>query len=614
MADIHRLSTIGPKAVLGTPTTGGSPKDGAAVSGPAPAAPPLAPLSPPAASLPAQGGPSPTAARPSAERSSQAKARALAGEAGLRARLDNATTRPRDGSPLEQALRHDPIEVDPATRSRVLERLATMAATGPAGSAMPLDPAWALATPAERGEFVRRLSGNMDRMLSQKADGLPAAPSAVAVKAKLGDSAGWARLSADEREDLTRRIDRAGQLGESTRRMTDWALDSPSWPLGGATAQADRLRNAAKAFASLERAEDVRAQGAVSVGAQGLKDFARLDGDRDGLLSRAELGRAINAPDAPVYVATLHTMQDQVAKLAKDRWLLADDGISRADLTRLDTGAHDPAHPGHTTQRVQREYAARAVNASGDQLLVPGGVRADFVRQGNTGDCYFVASLASMAEARPDHLERMVRATGSGRYEVRFPGEPEPVSVNEPTDAAVAKYAGGPGGTWVSVVEQAWGELRRRRGKAGENVQEAAGGGGTMEEAVEALTGHRAEFAALSRQSDEGVRDDLTAALRDKRIVTMASVVGATRPDEGRGGALEADGVVRNHAYSVLGYDAATDRVLLRNPWGNGEPMTGGVAHDGADDGRFTMTLAELRSHFVGYAFETTRAAANIGK
>lgn len=603
MADIYKLLVIGGTQPRGAVAMAGPSGGSSAVSGA---------VAPPPPQVPA--APAPPAARPSAERSSQAKARALAGEAGLRARLDTATTGGRDGSPLEQALRRDPVEIDVATRARVLERLATMSAGGAGGSAMPLDPAWSTASPSERGEFVRRLNGSLDRMLSPQAAGLAPAPTPAAVAAKLGDSPGWAQLSANEQADLKGWIERPGQLGETARRMTDWALDSPSWPLGGANAQAERLRNAAKNFGVLERATDVRAQGALSVGAQGLTDFSKLDGDGDGLLSRGELGRAINAADAPVYVATLHTMQDQVARLAKDRWLLPDDGISRNDLTRRDGASRDPAHPAHAqasaTQRVQRDYADRAALSNGEHIVVPGAVQPEFVRQGNTGDCYFVASLAALAGSRPAQVERMVRATPDGGYEVQFPGEPDAVRVPRPSDAAVAKYASGVGGPWVSVVEQAWGELRRRRGKAGENAQEAAGGGGTMEEAVEVLTGRRAEYVALGHQSDDAIRSDLAAAMRDKRIVTMGSVAGATRPDEGRGGALEADGIVRSHAYSVLSFDAATDRVLLRNPWGNGEPTAGGVARDGTDDGKFALTVAELRAHFVGYAFETSRRPA----
>ena len=49
-------------------------------------------------------------------------------------------------------------------------------------------------------------------------------------------------------------------------------------------------------------------------------------------------------------------------------------------------------------------------------------------------------------------------------------------------------------------------------------------------------------------------------------------------------------GVYANHAYSILGYEKATDGtrfVKLRNPWGESEPFPG----DGKNDGIFKLKL-----------------------
>jgi len=59
-----------------------------------------------------------------------------------------------------------------------------------------------------------------------------------------------------------------------------------------------------------------------------------------------------------------------------------------------------------------------------------------------------------------------------------------------------------------------------------------------------------------------------------------------------------AGGLVRGHDFSVIAYDACTQKVTLRNPWGQGEPEKNGKALDGKDDGLFVMSLDEFRQNF----------------
>ena len=48
-----------------------------------------------------------------------------------------------------------------------------------------------------------------------------------------------------------------------------------------------------------------------------------------------------------------------------------------------------------------------------------GPVPAD-VAQGNLGDCYFLATLASLAQNQPDKIKGMIRDNGDGTFSVRF--------------------------------------------------------------------------------------------------------------------------------------------------------------------------------------------------
>jgi hypothetical protein len=79
------------------------------------------------------------------------------------------------------------------------------------------------------------------------------------------------------------------------------------------------------------------------------------------------------------------------------------------------------------------------------QLTVDG-FGADDPIQGNVGDCYFIASLAAVAKARPDLLAKAVTTNRDGTYTVTFfdqpkgAAKPRPVSVT--IDGAFANRNG----------------------------------------------------------------------------------------------------------------------------------------------------------------------------
>jgi hypothetical protein len=60
------------------------------------------------------------------------------------------------------------------------------------------------------------------------------------------------------------------------------------------------------------------------------------------------------------------------------------------------------------------------------------------------------------------------------------------------------------------------------------------------------------------------------------------------------------DGLPGDHAYTVTGYDATTDTVYVRNPWGvvSDAPLATAV-HD-LGEGRFKMSFADFYSAFDG--------------
>jgi hypothetical protein len=159
----------------------------------------------------------------------------------------------------------------------------------------------------------------------------------------------------------------------------------------------------------------------------------------------------------------------------------------------------------------------------GEAFVVAGddtrAVAPDDVQQFESGDCYLMATLMAVADARPGIIEQMIEPENDGGYEVTFfkrdgkvapPGSGSPMRVTvEPSyimgampqkeDAAVN---GGEPETWVRIIEKAYAiaELRRAP-KSSEMAKEAREGEDPTGAGLE-------EHERLYEYLDEGVGPD----------------------------------------------------------------------------------------------------------
>ena len=69
------------------------------------------------------------------------------------------------------------------------------------------------------------------------------------------------------------------------------------------------------------------------------------------------------------------------------------------------------------------------VNHKHNPLFHDGTPTKDDVYQGGVGDCYFMATLAAVAKAKPEHIRKMVVDLGDGTYAVKFIENGYPVYV-----------------------------------------------------------------------------------------------------------------------------------------------------------------------------------------
>lgn len=225
-----------------------------------------------------------------------------------------------------------------------------------------------------------------------------------------------------------------------------------------------------------------------------------------------------------------------------------------------------------------------------DAPLTANGATADDVKQGSIGNCYVPASLAAVAHADSADIDEIIRDNGDGTFTVRlYPvdngsiGDPVFLDVDAdlhlgwggaPRYASTTGWTGGVKELWVSLIEKAYALYR-----GGYEVVAQGGSVGVMQSHL--LGRPNVEHWTNQRSADQ-MWDALLAGVREKRAMS-AGTFGTQESARYNG-----TGVHANHAYSVLGaeMDNGQRYVILRNPWGSGEP-----SGNGRDDGVFRLPV-----------------------
>ena len=200
--------------------------------------------------------------------------------------------------------------------------------------------------------------------------------------------------------------------------------------------------------------------------------------------------------------------------------------------------------------------------------------RAD-AKQGMLGNCYFIAALASIADKNADAVRNMFIDNGDSTFTVRFYGSStsgvrtaDYVTVNRRLPA----YSNGALGyssygmsilsattpLWIAFAEKAYAQWNEtgQAGRDGTN-RYAAIEGGWMSNVNAQVLGYNSSnywFSSTSKQT-------LIDALNSSKAITLGTQQSAS-----------AGGLVGSHAYTITGYNAATDTFSLHNPWGVSHP------------------------------------------
>ncbi|NUP49174.1 MAG: hypothetical protein HOW97_17985 [Catenulispora sp.] len=223
-------------------------------------------------------------------------------------------------------------------------------------------------------------------------------------------------------------------------------------------------------------------------------------------------------------------------------------------------------------------------------LFGPEGVNlAQDLHQGGVGDCWFLSSIAAIAQRDPQFFPSRIHENPNGSYTVTLYQDGKPVEVTVdgqiPTgpDNKTAAYAGPGSGSWIPIYEKAFAQLNG-------GYDNIVGGSGS--EGMHDLTGQSTQSVPAHGVTLKQVSD----LLAQGRAVTADS-----RDDKGFFTLFGADGdyigdgkVVTAHAYSVEKVDlnAHPPTITLLNPWGVN------ANHDGQSIGQITLTQPELQNLF----------------
>jgi hypothetical protein len=210
-------------------------------------------------------------------------------------------------------------------------------------------------------------------------------------------------------------------------------------------------------------------------------------------------------------------------------------------------------------------------------------------RQGMLGDCYFLASLVSIAEINPAAIADMFIENGDGTFTVRFFGGPlgmfwqgglisagfvsgsgvaDFVTVNRqlPTFSnGILAYSGygqsalnSSTSLWLALAEKAYAQWNET-GRSGRNGTNTYAGieGGWMTNVNAQVLGVNSTYYIVNSSSRQAMLNALAAG----QAVTIG-----TNPTASLGG------LVGSHAYVVTGYNSSSDTFVLYNTWSTHHP------------------------------------------
>ncbi len=361
-----------------------------------------------------------------------------------------------------------------------------------------------------------------------------------------------------------------------------------------------------------KRVKEYALADAAKTWAEKPENFKRVDTDGNGFLSRGEIAKAL--ADKNLSVSDRNVLKyifkniDTIQATSNEEWGPEIGGIRLKDLqAHCGNMCPDDQLVKAISENISLTHRSQNTGTCMDLYDISSepleSIKPDAIKQGSIGDCYLLASLASVASSNPATIQKMIKDNGNDTYTVTFPGAPkEPITVKAPTEAELGLYnGGGKYGIWPSVIEKAAGEYcqqhfwRRSPFNLSGGITPAEGvDGGSWSNvwALKMLTGKSAQEASLSFDSTSTIRQKLMKSFSSKppEVVTAKTINSVSKFIGGSNESV--DGFRCAHAYSILGFDPeGTDggTLTIRDPWG--DPETG-------PHGTMQISLQQFKDNF----------------
>jgi len=232
------------------------------------------------------------------------------------------------------------------------------------------------------------------------------------------------------------------------------------------------------------------------------------------------------------------------------------------------------------------------------EIRAPGG--DNIISQGVDGTCSFIAAAIAVDRVDPQALANMITDNGDGTSTVTFPGDPDhPQIVDNPTEAMMANWGYG---RRAAILEAAFAQHLDPRHRRNESLIPAAQvTSGFSNENLQLLTGRNSSVFRLSEHTLDQTHDLLVQATTANSPL-IGDTTGYQRTPPGVG-------LVNNHSYTIVGYDAVRQEVILQNParptgittssqYPHEPHHFNGTPLDGVNDGRFRIPLAQFHRYF----------------
>jgi len=211
-------------------------------------------------------------------------------------------------------------------------------------------------------------------------------------------------------------------------------------------------------------------------------------------------------------------------------------------------------------QKIEGNLYATGANKTGDIYTMA-------INQGQTGDCYFLASAASIAKQDPQFIKDSIHENADGTYSVDFYRErpwykfwgpdytKETVTVDNqfPTKGGNPEFNNSKGTTDAGKRENMWGMVYEKAYAKFQGSYDAIGKGGWPGVAMTQITGKESTTHLAGKTSLA------TLAEWEKKGYAISAGSYKTPTDTS---------IVGGHAYYILGVDTEKGTVTLGNPWG----------------------------------------------